>query len=234
MTGGQGQRNGPFFTVSIHSLELLGEARRLQDGSAGALAAQAVKECAMTTNGSRVTIHMASSLDGFIAREDGRVDWMETTDEFAEGEVLDPDHVRSFLEGIDCYVMGSRTYATALGFEEKGLGWAYGDKPVFVLTHRDLARTRSTVTFHAGELKAFFDTRLRPHYRDIWVVGGGKLAGDCVRSGVADEIRYSILPIRIGKGIGFFDGLDCDVRLHLLETRAYKSGVVALRHQICR
>ncbi len=130
--------------------------------------------------------------------------------------------------------MGSRTYLTARGFEKKGLGWAYGDKPVFVLTNRDLDRTRSTVTFHSGDLNAFFNTRLRPHYSDIWVVGGGKLAGDCVRCGIADEIRYSILPVLIGQGIGFFDGLDCDVRLHLLETRAYRNGTVALRHQICR
>lgn len=187
----------------------------------------------MTANTSRVTIHMAASLDGFIAREDGRVDWMETKDEFADGETLDPDSVRSFLDGIDCYVMGSGTYLTALDFEKKGFGWGYGEKPVFVLTSRVLACARPTVTFHAGELKPFFDGKLRPRYREIWVAGGGKLAGECVRTGIADEIRYTILPVLIGKGIGFFDGLNGDVRLHLLECKAYESGIVALRHQIC-
>ena len=90
---------------------------------------------------SRVTIHMVASLDGFIARKDGRVDWLETSDRFEGGDSLDPEFVQEFLKTIDCYVMGSRTYETALSFEGKGLGWPYGDKPTFVLTSRDLPRT---------------------------------------------------------------------------------------------
>ena len=96
----------------------------------------------MATLNSRVTIHMAASLDGFIARKDGRVDWLETSDEFEAGESLEPEFVEAFLKTIDCYVMGSRTYETALNFEAKGLGWAYGDKPTFVLTSRNLPRTQ--------------------------------------------------------------------------------------------
>src|SRR4051812_31191914 len=89
-----------------------------------------------------VTMHMAASLDGFIARRDGSVDWMEISDEYANGETLDPAFVEAFLDTIDCYVVGSRTYETALGFEAKGFGWPYGDKPTFVLTTRDLPRPR--------------------------------------------------------------------------------------------
>ena len=65
---------------------------------------------------------MVASLDGFIARKDGRVDWLETADEFAGGEGMDPEFVEAFLKTIDCYVMGSRTYETALRFEAQGLG----------------------------------------------------------------------------------------------------------------
>ena len=50
---------------------------------------------------SRVTIHMAASLDGFIARKDGRVDWLETSDEFAGGATMDPEFVAAFLNSID-------------------------------------------------------------------------------------------------------------------------------------
>src|SRR5574338_1079067 len=96
----------------------------------------------MVTANSRVTIHMAASLDGFIARKDGSVDWLETSDEFAGGATMDPAFVETFLKTIDCYVMGSRTYETALQFEAQGLGWAYGDKPTFVLTSRKLPRNR--------------------------------------------------------------------------------------------
>src|SRR6186713_3188833 len=107
-----------------------------------------------------VTIHMAASLDGFIARKDGRVDWLETSDTFADGEALSPQDVETFLAAIDCYVMGSRTYETALNFEAKGMGWSYGDKPVFVLTHRELPRLRPTVEFHAGDLRALVEAQL--------------------------------------------------------------------------
>jgi dihydrofolate reductase len=186
----------------------------------------------MARTDSRVTIHMAASLDGFIARKDGSVDWMETSDAFADGETMDPEFVEAFLKTIDCYVMGSRTYETALSFEAKGLGWAYGDKPVFVLTRRDLPRTRDTVEFHSGDLVQFVNEHLRPTFRSIWFVGGGAVSGECLRLGLADEVRYSILPVLIGDGIRFFDRLDRDVGLHLVEVKAAASGTVALRYEV--
>ncbi len=188
----------------------------------------------MANTDSSVTIHMAASLDGFIARKDGRVDWMEVSDEFAGGETMDPEYVEAFLKTIDCYVMGSRTYETALRFEGKGLGWAYGDKPTFVLTSRELPRTRDTVEFYSGDLAKFVNERLRPKFRSVWFVGGGSVSGECLRLGLADEVRYSILPILIGDGIPFFEKLDRDVALHLSEVKAYKSGTVALRYEVRR
>src|SRR5205809_3620161 len=186
----------------------------------------------MADTDSRVTIHMAASLDGFIARDDGCVDWMETSDEFAGGEILDPGFVEAFLKTIDCYVMGSRTYETALSFEAKGLGWAYGDKPTFVLTSRELPRTRDTVEFYSGGLAQLVNGRLRPKFRSIWFVGGGLVSAECLRLGLADEVRYSILPILIGDGIPVFEKLDRDIALHLAEVKAYKSGMVGVRYEV--
>jgi dihydrofolate reductase len=186
----------------------------------------------MANTDSRVTIHMAASLDGFIARKDGSVDWLETSDEFAGGETLDQEFVETFLKTIDCYVMGSRTYETALRFEAQGLGWSYGEKPSFVLTSRDLPRTRDTVKFYSGDLMQLVNGRLRPKFSSIWFVGGGVVSGDCLRLGLADEVRYSILPILIGDGIPFFERLDKDVALHLTEVKAYRSGMVALRYEV--
>jgi dihydrofolate reductase len=181
---------------------------------------------------SLVTIHMAASLDGFIARKDGRVDWMQTSDEFADGETMEPGFVEDFLKTIDCYVMGSRTYETALNFEAQGFGWAYGDKPTFVLTSRELPKTRDTVEFYSGDLAQFVNERLRPTFRSIWFVGGGVVSGECLRLGLADEVRYSILPILIGEGIPFFEKLDEDVVLHLAEVKAYKNGIVELCYEV--
>lgn len=188
----------------------------------------------MDKTASRVTIHMVASLDGFIARKDGSVGWLETTDEFAAGDSMDPEFVAAFLETIDCYVMGSRTYQTALDFEARGLGWVYGEKPTFVLTSRALPRTRDTVEFCSGDLARLVNERLKPHFRSIWFVGGGALSGECLRLGLADEVRYSIAPVVIGNGIAFFEGLDQDIALHLVEVKAYKTGMVALRYEVRR
>jgi len=188
----------------------------------------------MTNADSRVTIHMAASLDGFIARRDGSVDWLETADEFAAGETMDPASVDAFLKTIDCYVMGSRTYETALGFESKGFGWAYGDTPTVVLTTRELPRNRETVEFHAGDLRDLVDGRLRSRFRNIWIVGGSLLCAECLRLGLADEVRLSIVPVLIGDGIPFFGKLDGDVPLHLGEVKAYRNGMVELRYEVRR
>jgi dihydrofolate reductase len=186
----------------------------------------------MDSTKSRVTIHMAASLDGFIARKDGSVDWLETSDKFEGGETMSPEHVAEFLETIDCYVMGSRTYETALSFHDRGLGWPYGDKPTFVLTSRELRRAKDTVELYSGELALLVDERLKPKFHSIWFVGGGRVCGECLRGGLADEVRYSILPVLIGDGISFFEGLDKQVALHLVEAKAYQSGMVALRYEV--
>ena len=188
----------------------------------------------MAKTNSRVTIHMVASLDGFIARKDGRVDWLETSDKFEGGVKMSPEFVEAFLKTIDCYVMGSRTYETALAFEAKGFGWAYGDKPTFILTSRELPRTRDTVEFYSGDLARLVNERLKPAFRSIWFVGGGAVSGECLRLGLADEVRYSIMPILIGDGISFFEGLDKDIVLHLVEVKAYESATVALRYEVRR
>jgi dihydrofolate reductase len=177
---------------------------------------------------------MACSLDGFIARRDGSVDWLETSDSFEGGDTMAPESVEEFLRTIDCYVMGSRTYETALDFEARGLGWAYGDKPTYVLTSRKLRKTRNTVELCSGDLELLVDERLKRRFRSIWFVGGGEVAGECLRRGLADEVRYSIMPILIGDGISFFERLDRDVAMHLVEAKAYKSGMVALRYEVLR
>jgi dihydrofolate reductase len=182
--------------------------------------------------GSRVTIHMAASLDGFIARKDGRVDWLETADDFADGDAMEPALVESFLKTIDCYVMGSRTYETALGFDAQGLGWPYGDKPTFVLTTRELPRVRETVELYSGDLAQLVNGRLRREFRTIWFVGGGVVSAECLRLGLADEVRYSVVPILIGDGIRFFEKLDEDIALHLTEVKAYRNGMVELCYDV--
>jgi dihydrofolate reductase len=177
---------------------------------------------------------MVASLDGYIARPDGSTDWLETQDNFDAGAALTGEEIAAFLASVDCYLLGARTYETALDFEAKGFGWAYGETPVFVLTHRELPRTRASVRFRSGDLADLVNGELRSDYANIWVGGGGAVAGALLRLGLADEVRVTLAPVLIGDGIKFCDALGADVALHLVEATAYKSGMVALRHEVRR
>jgi dihydrofolate reductase len=174
---------------------------------------------------------MVSSLDGIIAKRDNSVSWIETSHNYDKG-VEGQDH-EEFLKGIDCYVMGSRTYEHALELS-KQYGWAYGDKPTIVTTNRNLPADRSNIEFYSGELSKLVDQRLRPNYKNVWVVGGSSLTKDFIRLKLADEIRLSILPIILGDGLLFFDQVGAEQVLHLKDTTAYKNGMVELRYEIVK
>src|SRR3984957_3149955 len=103
----------------------------------------------MTTNTFTVTIHMVSSLDGMIAKKDNSVSWFETADHYEKGTT--GQNPEEFLKTIDCYIMGSRTYEHALELS-KSYGWAYGDTPTIVLTHRTLQIEKPNIELYSGGL----------------------------------------------------------------------------------
>ena len=185
----------------------------------------------MATGTFKITIHMVSSLDGYIAKKDNSVSWFETPDNYEKGVSVTEQDAAEFLKTIDCYVMGSRTYEHALELS-KSYGWAYGDVPTIVLTHRNLPVDRPNIEFYSGDLDKLVNERLKPNYKNVWLVGGAKLARDFIRLGLADEIRQSILPIILGDGTPFFDQMGQEQALHLKNVTAYKNGMVELCYEI--
>jgi dihydrofolate reductase len=183
----------------------------------------------MTTGPFKITIHMVSSLDGIIAKKDNSVSWFETSDNYEKG-VAGQD-AEEFLKTIDCYVMGARTYEHALELS-KSYGWAYGDTPTIVLSHRNLPVERKNIELYSGDLEKLVNEKLKSNYRNVWVAGGALLAKDFIRSKLADDIRLSILPIILGDGIPFFDHIGKELPLHLKEVTAYKNGMVELWYEI--
>ncbi|MEP6848144.1 MAG: dihydrofolate reductase family protein [Acidobacteriota bacterium] len=185
----------------------------------------------MTTDAFKITIHMVSSLDGIIAKKDNSVSWFETKDNYEKGVSISEEDAADFLKKIDCYVMGSRTYEHALALS-KNYGWAYGDIPTIVLTHRNVTIERANIETYSGDLKNLVNEKLKPTYKNVWVVGGAKLAADFIRLRLADEIRLSILPIILGDGILFFENIGHEQPLHLKDVTPYKSGMVELCYEI--
>jgi dihydrofolate reductase len=91
----------------------------------------------MTSTSGKVTIHMVSSLDGYIANKTNSISWMDSNDCYEQGIRMEDVDVDAFLSEIDCYVLGAKTYEHALT-----LGWPYGDVPTFVLTHKEMPAIR--------------------------------------------------------------------------------------------
>ena len=179
----------------------------------------------------KVTIHMVSSLDGIIAKKDNSIQWFETSDYYEKGIGITEQDTAEFLKTIDCYVMGSRTYEHALELS-KLYGWAYGDTPTIVVTHRNLPIERQNIEIYSGDLDKLVNERLKPNYRNVWLVGGAMLAKDFLRAKLADEIRLSVMPIILGDGTLFFDHIGQEQALHLKDVTAYKSGMVELCYEL--
>jgi dihydrofolate reductase len=180
---------------------------------------------------SKITIHMVCSLDGFIARKDNNVSWFETTDHYEKGIEFKEQQTKEFLKTIDCYVMGARTYEHAAELS-KTYGWAYGDVPTVVTSHKHMQLIRPDIELYSGDLDKLVDERLKPNYKNIWVVGGASLVKDFIQSKLADKIRLSILPIILGDGIPFFNMIKQEHQLHLENVTAYKNGMVELAYEI--
>jgi dihydrofolate reductase len=172
---------------------------------------------------------MVSSLDGFIAKKDGSVSWLNSTDNYKDGISLSDEEISNFLKKIDCYVMGFKTYETALD-----LGWPYGDIPVIVLTHKTLVTEKTNVKFYSGDLQKLVSDQLKSNYRNIWLVGGPVLVKDFLRLKLADEIIISIIPIILGDGLLFFDFIGVEQKLHLKDVTAYNDGIVELVYDLIK
>ena len=177
----------------------------------------------------KVTIHMVSSLDGFIAKKDNSISWFDTSDYYEKG--VAGQNTEEFLKTIDCYVMGARTYEHALELS-KTHGWAYGDTPTIVVSHKTLPIERQSVEIYSGDLHKLVEERLKPTYKNVWLAGGAILVKDFIRLKLADEIRLSVLPIILGNGIPFFNHIEQEQVLHLKEVTAYKTGMVELWYEI--
>jgi len=172
---------------------------------------------------------MVSSLDGIIAKKDNSISWFDTSDHYEKG--VTGQNPEEFLKTIDCYIMGARTYEHALELS-RSYGWAYGDTPTIVVTHRDLPIERENIKTYSGDLHKLVNEQLQPNYRNVWLVGGAILAKDFIRLNLADEIRMSVLPIILGEGTLFFDNIKQEQALHLIDVTAYKNGMVELHYEI--
>jgi dihydrofolate reductase len=166
-------------------------------------------------------VFIATSLDGFIARRDGSIDWLAAVERPGEDYGS-----TAYYASVDTIVMGRKTYDTAIGFEP----WPYARMRCVVLTS-DRARTsRHGEAFYSGDLAALLD-RLGAEGARHMYIDGGTIIGQALAAGLVDEVTVSLIPVLLGDGTPLAPGLGADVRLELVEHRAFPSGLVQLRYR---
>ncbi len=154
-----------------------------------------------------IVYYAAASLDGYIARSDGNVDWLEGVDNEGSGEY------EEFYNGIDALVMGRTTYEQVLGFG----AWPYEGKACHVFSHSLTGGAFAEIT---NERPALFVKWLaEKNVKKIWLVGGSRLAGAFLADGCIDELVLTTVPVVLGAGIPLFTCSGIDVVWQLRETR---------------
>ncbi|MGB7093205.1 MAG: dihydrofolate reductase family protein [Anaerolineales bacterium] len=174
----------------------------------------------------KASVYIATSVDGFIAREDGSVDWLSSGEDAGSGDYGYQD----FMNSVDALVMGRNTYELVLSFGS----WPYGDKPVIVLSSQQLqipesiSNTVSVMSGSPGELVH----RLAERGHEHLYIDGGKTIQGFISEGLIQKIIITKVPILIGSGIPLFGALPHDIRLHHLETLIFDNGFVQSKYEI--
>jgi dihydrofolate reductase len=165
--------------------------------------------------------HVVASLDGYIARPDGQVDWLPASARAGHGDA-------ALYAGIDGLLMGRATYDMLRG---AGLDWPYAGKPCLVLARNPLQHPPDGVRGRHCIPGEALEELAERGCRRVWLVGGGSLAGNCLAAGLLDELVVSIVPHLLGAGIPLFStGLER--RLHLRGQQSLGSGVTQLHYQV--
>lgn len=168
----------------------------------------------------QVSVYIAVSLDGFIARLDGGLDWLEPM------QVLNEDYgYGQFFSSIDALVMGRATYDTALGFG----AWPFANKRVAVLTHRPLD-SRHGETAHKGPLSPLLAALSGEGMRHVYL-DGGQVIRQGLSERVVDDITLSTVPIVLGRGRPLFDASLPESNWTLVSSRSFPSGLVQSRYR---
>jgi len=165
----------------------------------------------------RTVYETATSLDGFIADQDNSLDWLFAVEGAQEGEAI--DETAEFIRNAGAIVMGATTYEWIQEYEGHK-PWPY-EAPTWVLTHREPPRIEGDLRFTSADT----DQELRDLHaemvrvadgRDVWVVGGGRIAANLARLGLLDEVSVSVAPVSLGGGAPLLDGR---VQLRPLEVK---------------
>ncbi len=176
----------------------------------------------------------ATSLDGFIATEDDSLEWL-----FPLGDINDSSYPE-FIAGVGALAMGSATYEWMLRNAEQvaaevGSSWPY-TQPVWIFSSRTLPTIEGAdIRFVKNDVRQVHtEMRAAAGAKNIWIVGGGDLAGQFYDAGLLEELIVQVCSVTLGKGKSLFPRRVLSPRLRLTSVRQIGSGMAELRYEVCK
>lgn len=169
----------------------------------------------------KLILFIAVSLDGFIARADGDIDWLSIVE--SPGE----DYGYSnFIQAVDTVIMGRKSYEKVLSF---GIEFPHAGRKCYVLTRTERPAD-SNAEFYSGDIGSLVKSLKQSEGRNIFVDGGAEVVSELMKRDLIDEYIISIIPIFLGRGISLYKGDGSEMRLQLRSSKQFKSGLVQLSY----
>ncbi len=174
---------------------------------------------------SRIKLYIATTIDGYIARENNSLDWLYELPQI-EGEDYG---YANFYSGIDVVVLGRTTYEEILGF---GVDWPYSDSKCFVITSNKnyQVTTENTEVMNSID-KSKIDKIRSASNKGVWIVGGGPVIQGFLNEASIDEMLLTIIPRLLGRGKRLFPEGSFESKFELLESKSFETGVVNLTYR---
>ena len=169
-----------------------------------------------------VILYIATSLDGYIARKDGGLDWLPQF-----GEDGEDYGYKDFLAQIGVVVMGNETYKMIQGF---GGDYPYPGVDSYVFSRDESLKDDEHVKYVSGDVGEWLNKVEIPQSKKIWLVGGANLARDFMKADLVDKYIITVIPVLIGEGIPLFQGGYTDKKLKLVKSESWKTGLVQMTY----
>lgn len=176
----------------------------------------------------KASVFIATSLDGFIAREDGDIEWLTA---YGEPTQDSEDYgYKEFMDTVDVLVMGRNSYEKVLAFGD----WPYGKKQVVVLSSKSVAiaeEIADTVEWMSGSPQEIVQKLAERGAKHLYVDGGKTIQG-FLNEGLINQLIITQIPILLGRGIPLFGPLKNDIRLKHIQTRTFENGLVQSSYEV--
>ena len=171
----------------------------------------------------KVKLFIASSLDCYIAREDGGIDWLFTDADYG---------YTKFYDSIDTIIVGRKSYDQSLTLDE----YPYKGKKVYVFTRKKVRKNNNEqgVEYIDTKIQDFVTSLTQSIGKDIWLIGGGEIVSVLLNAGLVDEIILSIHPIILGTGIPLLRDIQKEVNLKLENSLSFDSGLTQLYYKVLK